>query len=82
MTTDRQPSISIHDGIVRSKDRERQELQAKMAAFEAKRGNKVQVLPTQLGLRPDPSYRQLNDAMAANCRARASNRRRHGTDDG
>ena len=70
------PPISIHLASVRAKDREREEIQAQMAAFQAKRGNRIQVLPTQLGLRPEPTYRQLNDAMAASATAAAGKRRR------
>ncbi|WP_162405546.1 hypothetical protein [Pseudoxanthomonas jiangsuensis] len=70
------PPISIHLASVRAKDRERDALQADVDAFLAKRGNKVQRLPTQLGVRPEPTYRQLNDAMAASSLAAANKRRR------
>ena len=74
--SERPPSISIHATTIDAKARERDELKARVAAFEAKRGNRIQVLPTQLGLRPEPTYRQLNDAMAASATAAAGKRRR------
>ena len=72
---EREPSISINASTIAAKDAEREALAAQLAAFQAKRGNRIQVLPTRLGLRPEPTYRQLNDAMAASNLAAAKKRR-------
>lgn len=74
--SDRTPSVSIHATTIAAKEAERQRLAADIAAFQRKRGKRIEVLPTLIERREEPSYRELAHLIVDSGTERKATRRR------
>jgi hypothetical protein len=74
---DRPTSVSVHATSIAAKDSERQRLEADVAAFLRRRGNRIQRLDPHETSRPlQLDFREVNSAIADARRRSAAARRK------